>query len=135
MEYPGVGTGVAIQNEQGQFLMGFHKKRQQWHFPGGKLDMYESIQKCAIRETKEECNLEIKKLDFIGVVSNPTPPEHFVTIGFKADDWEGELQNNEPHKFETWEWFDLENLPEHMFEPTRFLLENLAQNRIFRDSN
>jgi ADP-ribose pyrophosphatase YjhB (NUDIX family) len=50
MDYPGVGTGVLIQNEKGEILMGLRKKWQLWSFPGGKLDMFESLEKCAERE-------------------------------------------------------------------------------------
>jgi hypothetical protein len=29
--------------------------------------------------------------------------------------WSGELVNNEPEKCESWEWFDLDDLPENIF--------------------
>lgn len=39
--------------------------RLEWEFPGGKLELEESIEKCLVREIKEETNLTVKVDKFI----------------------------------------------------------------------
>ncbi|KAI1323389.1 NUDIX hydrolase domain-like protein [Xylariaceae sp. FL0255] len=58
-----IGCAVIIMNPEGRILM---NKRQgshgegEWAFPGGHLDMGESLRNCAEREVLEETDLNIK---------------------------------------------------------------------------
>ena len=61
-----VGCGAVARNNEGKFLMvkqmgGYW--RGQWIFPGGKLELGETLEYCARREFIEEtgCDLTIKK--------------------------------------------------------------------------
>ena len=36
--------------------------RDTWTLPGGKQEFNETIEECAIRETKEECNLDVSNI-------------------------------------------------------------------------
>jgi 8-oxo-dGTP diphosphatase len=61
-----VGCGAAARNAEGKFLMvrqmsGYWKGK--WIFPGGKLEIGETLDQCARREFTEEtcCDLTIKK--------------------------------------------------------------------------
>jgi 8-oxo-dGTP diphosphatase len=61
-----VGCGAVARNNEGKFLMvrqmgGYW--RGQWIFPGGKLELGETLEHCARREFIEEtgCDLTIKK--------------------------------------------------------------------------
>lgn len=40
-------------------------EREEWDFPGGKLDFNEGVEECLKREVKEEVNLEIKNLNIL----------------------------------------------------------------------
>jgi mutator protein MutT len=40
-------------------------EREEWDFPGGKLDFSEGAEECLIREVKEEVNLEINNLNIL----------------------------------------------------------------------
>lgn len=61
-----VGCGTVTRDEKGRFLMvrqmgGYWKG--QWIFPGGKLELGETLEQCARREFKEEtgCDIHIKR--------------------------------------------------------------------------
>ncbi|MCE8163966.1 MAG: dTMP kinase [Candidatus Moeniiplasma glomeromycotorum] len=56
---------VIIQNEKGEFLL-VKDKKWGWNFPGGKIEPGESPEEAAVRETFEETNLKIEKLEKIG---------------------------------------------------------------------
>ena len=40
-------------------------ERNEWDFPGGKINFKEDIEKCLIREVKEETNLSINSLNIL----------------------------------------------------------------------
>lgn len=121
MPYPGIGVGVYIKKSD-KVLLGLRKGGHQpgsWCAPGGKLEMFESWEHCALRETTEETGLRIKNLRMIGVTDDPHPPLHFITIAFSAD-WEsGEATLVEPDKFIEWGWFLWNDLPTPLFIPTQ----------------
>ncbi len=128
-----VGVGVMIFKE-GKILF---KKRKashgagEWCFPGGHLDYMESFEDCARRETREEAGIEIKniRLNYLANLKTYTP-KHYVDIGLIAE-WEsGEPQVLEPEKNETWEWFDINDLPEPLFEPCKFAVQSYKTGKI-----
>lgn len=127
MEYPGVGVGVYIRKDN-KILLGKRKGGHgagEWCPPGGKMEMNESPERCAVRETKEETGLEIRNLRFAAITNDIWSDigTHYITISFVAD-WEsGEAHLTEPDKFETWEWFSWNSLPESLFLSTRNFIQ------------
>lgn len=61
------GSGTIIVNKQGQILIGVRTDTRTWGTPGGKVDNNETVLEGAIREVKEECNLDVKNLKCYGV--------------------------------------------------------------------
>jgi 8-oxo-dGTP diphosphatase len=123
MEYPGVGVGVYVMRD-GKVLMGLRKGGYlagSWCAPGGKLEVYESLHGCAERETREECGIEIENLRFIGVTNDVDAEHtsHYLTVAYAADWKAGEASLAEPDKFEKWEWFAWDSLPQPLFLSTR----------------
>tara|TARA_B100001248_G_scaffold242196_1_gene209568 strand:- start:8225 stop:8698 length:474 start_codon:yes stop_codon:yes gene_type:complete len=68
-----LGVAVALINLKNEILLEKRTDCEWWGVTGGKLDLGETVQECAIREIKEECNLVIeeKNLTLLGVYSNP----------------------------------------------------------------
>lgn len=134
---PKIGIGVFIVNDQKQFLLG---KRlgshgaEAWSIPGGHLEYGESFEECAIREVKEETGLTIQDPRFLQVTNNVFHQEekHSISIFMTADYPVGQkVQNPEPHKIESWEWFSLKNLPEKLFLPIQNFFEGGGYGRGF----
>lgn len=124
---PKVGVGVMILRE-GKVLLGKRKGAHgegEYAFPGGHLEYGESFETCAKRETLEECGVEVKNVRF-QVLANVTKyiPKHYVHIGVEADWMAGEPKVLEPEKSESWDWYDLNDLPEPMFEMCRLSIES-----------
>ena len=60
-----------------------------WVFPGGYVDRGESVQEAAIRETKEESQLDVKLGPLLNVYSYPRSPN--VIVVYTAEIISGEL--------------------------------------------
>lgn len=119
---PKVGVGVMILKD-GKVLLGKRKAAHgsgEYAFPGGHLEYMESFEACAARETKEESGIEIKNIRFQYVANVQLyKPKHYVHITMIADWAGGEPQTLEPEKCEGWDWYDLDALPQPLFETCR----------------
>ena len=47
-----------------------------------------------------------------------------MNLYFLADQYQGEIRNNEPDKCASIDWFELENLPSNMAEIDKQVIEN-----------
>ncbi len=138
-QYPKVGIGVMIQNDQGQILLGLRQGSHgagEWCFPGGHLEMGETIFETAKRETKEETGLEVNDFELISVADEmrylESDGKHYLNIGIKAVYNGGEPKLMEPDKCLEWKWFDINDLPEKMFEGTDWIIKNFNAQRIYK---
>ena len=127
-EYPRVGTGMIVYNEQGQILMGKRLSKHAygtWNNPGGKLEFREDPMSCAIRETLEETNLPLMLVAEHGYLNDEevydgVTQRHWVTLMFSGLAYKPELlNNNEPTKHSEWKWFELDNWPDDMWKPMK----------------
>ena len=126
MEYPGVGICVYVRKD-GKVLLGKRRSihgKGEWCAPGGKMEMNESPEECAIRETREETGLEIQDVRFISYTNDIWDDigTHYVTLSFVADWKMGEVRVVEQDKFEEWKWFSLGSLPGPLFLSTQNFL-------------
>lgn len=62
---------VVIVNEKNEVLLQKRSDNHQWGLPGGLMELDETIEQCALREVKEETNLDIVLTKFLGVFVNP----------------------------------------------------------------
>lgn len=102
-----------------------------WTIPGGKLDFHETLHDGAIREAQEEVGLIPKNIELVSVTNEIIPDKHFITVGFICQDFEGKPKVMEPEEITKWEWFPLNKLPTPMFFPSRKMIENYLENRIY----
>jgi ADP-ribose pyrophosphatase YjhB (NUDIX family) len=99
---PKVGLGVVIVNSEGKILIGKRKgaHAQKYSIPGGHLHVGETFEAGAIREIKEETNLDIFDPKVIAVSNNletfRTEGKHYISIILLAEKFSGEPQVMEP---------------------------------------
>ena len=88
-------TCVMIYNAESNKVLVQNRKKSYpgWSFPGGHVEKGESFYDCAIREAKEETGLNIKNLQYCGVVHwiNRETDERYLCFMYKTSDFEGEL--------------------------------------------
>lgn len=109
-------TAVVLVNANNQILLQKRSDNKMWGLPGGILEMDETIQEGAIREVKEETNLDVELTKFIGVFINPlmvwnnTDKAKVIAFAFLGEVVGGSLKVNDNETLE-FKYFDYENLP------------------------
>jgi len=83
------GTIAAIENRVVLLRRGVEPAMGRWVFPGGYVDRGESVQEAALRETKEEANLDVRLSALLGVYSYSHSPN--VIVVYSAEIIGGEL--------------------------------------------
>lgn len=138
-KYPKVGIGVMIQNPEGLVLLGLRKGSHgsgEWSFPGGHLEIGETIFETAKRETKEETNLDIDEFQLISIADEmrylKSDGKHYLNVGVQGSYKGGEPIVKEQDKCEKWQWFDLDHLPDNLFEGTELVINNFKNGTIYR---
>ena len=101
----------------------------------GHMERNETIKQAMIREAMEEANiiLDSEKLQIIQVMHRRTETEERIDYFIFSDQWQGDLQNNEPLKCDSLEWFDLNQLPENMVEYVRYALACYQRKEYFTE--
>lgn len=135
LDRPRVGLGVLIFKD-GKILIGKRLSAHGegvWAPPGGHLENGESLEECAKREVLEETNLEIGNIK-IGPLTNDIFKEtkkHYITCFMLSNEIKGLLKVLEPEKCESWQWFDLNNLPSPLFLPLQNLLKETSLKKLY----
>ena len=127
-----VGVGVMILKDN-KILLGHRSPTRKdtggifepdtWTLPGGKQEYEETIYDTAIRETKEETNLDIKNPVVFSVSDDFQPDRHFITIEMLTEEYSGEPKVMEPDKEDEWRWFSLDDLPSNIYSPSKKFIE------------
>ncbi|WP_099355120.1 NUDIX domain-containing protein [Fredinandcohnia onubensis] len=131
------GVAVIIFNEEKQVLLQKRADVELWGIPSGHIEIGETVSEAAIREVKEETNLEIKIKKIIGVYSEPNSQVfaypngkvvHFITTCFLAEITGGELRCNSDESLEI-EFFYPEELPQDLLKMHPQWLKDALVNR------
>ncbi|MGQ4914271.1 MAG: NUDIX domain-containing protein [Candidatus Asgardarchaeia archaeon] len=88
-KYPRLAVDVVIYDENRGILLVRRKSppfKGYWALPGGMVEYGETVEEAALREVKEETNLDVDLIDLVGVYSDPNrdPRWHTVSIAFLA---------------------------------------------------
>lgn len=122
-----VGVGVIIIAEN-KVLLGHRCKKMKdtggiyepdtWTLPGGKQEFNETMYECAIRETKEETNLDISDVELFYAEDDISYDRHFITLYMLTNTFKNQVKVMEPLKINEWKWFDIDNLPNNLYSPS-----------------
>lgn len=123
-----VGVGVVIV-KQGKILIGRRTGKNgygTWSMPGGHLDVGESPEETAIRETLEETGVTIHRVKFVGYTNDifPEKSKHYITLWIAGEWLRGEPYPTETHEMDSFKWVSLDELPEPLFLPFTNLLQS-----------
>ncbi|WP_134684848.1 NUDIX domain-containing protein [Brevibacillus migulae] len=117
MEAPRLAVGAVIINEHNEMLMVWRNRKPEkdtWSIPGGKVELYETLEQCVVREVKEEVNLdvEVKGLLCIAETVQPENEEHWVSAIYEVEIKGGVARNmEEGGAIGDLRWFPLSQLP------------------------
>ncbi|MQY26107.1 NUDIX hydrolase [Nocardia aurantia] len=103
-----------------------------WHLPSGHLEVGESVVQAVIREAVEEIGVTISPEDvhFTHIMHNSASGGR-VAFFFTVRTWQGAPENQEPDKCGDLQWFNVNELPEHMIAYCRFAMERIAEGQQF----
>jgi len=115
----GVGATVLVFNNNNELLLNLRSDTNNWGIPGGAKELNETLEECAIRELKEETNINVRDLELITVLSGreyyfkyPNEDElDCVIVLYKVSNYEGKLNINDSESKEL-KFFSLDNLPD-----------------------
>ena len=115
----GVGATTLVFNNKNELLLNLRSDTNTWGIPGGSKELNETLEECAIRELKEETNINVNDLELITVLSGkeyyfkyPNEDELDCVIAlYKVSNYDGELNINDKESKEL-KFFSLDNLPE-----------------------
>lgn len=65
------GASIIVEDSQGRILMQQRSDDGNWSYPGGRVEVGETVEAAARREVFEECGLEVGELTLLGVFSGP----------------------------------------------------------------
>ncbi len=80
-----------------------------WGYPGGKIESGESPREAAIRETKEETQLDVKNLKKIKLKTN------IPCVPYYSTEYSGDIQID--HEHDDWCWVGRSEIEEYQLAP------------------
>jgi ADP-ribose pyrophosphatase YjhB (NUDIX family) len=113
-----VGSTVLVFNNKNELLLNLRSDSNDWGIPGGGKEINETLEECAIRELKEETNLDTSDLELVTVLSgkdyyykypNDDEVDCVITL-YQVKNYTGNLNINDGES-KRLEFFSLDNLP------------------------
>jgi 8-oxo-dGTP diphosphatase len=111
-----------------------------WSVPAGHMDGWEFARDAIIREISEEVWIVLnpsqllRPIQLFRITANNNGSERF-EVFFPVAQRDGELTNNEPHKCDALEWFEMNNLPDNIIPYIKTMIEEYTQWKTFVEIN
>jgi 8-oxo-dGTP diphosphatase len=135
-ERPKVGVGVIILRD-GKILIGERTGNHgsgTFMIPGGHVEFGETFEDTARKEVEEETGLKNIQIKGLVSISNAISyDKHYISVGMLAESTDGEPFNAEPDKSRNWQWYDIKDIPQNLFLPTKKVIENWLAGTIYTD--
>ncbi len=139
---PGVGIGIMILDDEGKVLLILRnddpiKADSDMHLEGtftlpvGKVKVGETIKDAAKRKVKEEVNLNIDNIKVISIADDINSYAHSLTIGLLSDNFSGVINLGDTLEHVDYNFYDLDNLSENLCEPSKKIINNYKNNKIY----
>lgn len=100
--------------KEDRILLGMKKRRfgaGRWNGFGGKVETGETIEEAAKRETKEECGIEIREMQEVGIHEFEFASDRGTILEvhvFRVDKWQGEPRETEEMRPQ---WYTTDAIP------------------------
>lgn len=130
----GLNIDILIVRE-GKVLLGkFSDKwlidgKKYWGVPGQDIRFGESFGDAAKRSIQEELHCELEQYIVCSVNANHAFDNHYVGVGVWAT-IKGEPVNKKPEDWDTWEWFDMDDLPLNLFPSAKNIIKAFKQKKV-----
>lgn len=126
-------SGACITNDKGEILLQKRSDKEElWGFPGGAMELYESIEEALLREVKEETGLEVGIEKFIGIYSKyffkyPNgDSSQSICYFFKCNIVGGDLSIDNKETFDL-QFFNRDNIPKLFIKQHEDMLEDFIK--------
>jgi 8-oxo-dGTP diphosphatase len=131
---PRVGVGVLLVDAHKGVLLTLRKRAPEagcWSIVGGKVDFLERLEKCAVREAREEAGVEVELVRLLCVTDHVLPDEeqHWVAPAYLGRIISGEARNCEPDKTHEVRWFEFSSIPENLTITAKNAIEAYVRQR------
>ena len=76
--FPDINHALVVVKIEDDYLLGYHKWRDDWETFGGLIEEGESLRECIKRECEEELGITDVDFEYLGVVHYYMPPGYWV---------------------------------------------------------
>ncbi|NNM45024.1 NUDIX hydrolase [Knoellia koreensis] len=128
-------AGCAVMDDSGRVLLQRRGDAEQtWGLPGGAMELGETLEQTAVRETREETGLDVRPQELLGVYTGPLHTYangdvvQSVVVMLIATQVGGSLSVDGSETVQL-DWFDLDELPSPLFGPHQPMLGDLKDGR------
>ena len=140
----GIGVGILVLNENNKVLLLLRNNDQAladsdmhlegtYTLPSGKVNFGETFEDAGKRKLKEETGLNVKTndLEIISLASDINDYAHYATIGLKANNYNGRFKLKDSEEFIDYNWYKLNELPENLCLPSKTIINNYLNQKIY----
>ena len=125
-------VGVVLYNDEGKIFLMSSPKWKWWVVPGGRIEEGETGEQCLRREIREELQIEISDIVFVGeIIKPPSPDFKDPTMTFHFFDYIAKASQTQivpNHEISEYGWFTIEEafrLP--LMDATKSLLKKYIE--------